>query len=120
MASTKFNASGAVISNGHVTWATSDPKVALVSPAGLVTAVDGGQVKITATSGSATASVDIAVAVGALVTTSGASISVLNSRVSLLVPAQSLSQSATITFAPAPTVPADARMMDGTAVTITR
>jgi len=115
---TPLNASGAVISNGHVTWATSDPKVALVSPAGLVTAVDGGQVKITATSGSATASVDIAVAVGALVTTSGASISVLNSRVSLLVPAQSLSQSATITFAPAPTVPADARMMDGTAVTI--
>jgi hypothetical protein len=115
---TPLNSTGAVISNGRVSWTSSDVKIAIVSPSGLVTAVDGGQATITAASGGATATVTIAVQVGATVSWEGAAITVLNSLVTLVVPPQSVGQATTLVFAPTPTAPANVRMMAGTAVTI--
>lgn len=116
---TPLNASGAVISDGRVTWTSSDARIATVSASGLITGVGGGQVVISAKSGTVTTDVPVAVADGAAVTSAGATITVLNSLVTLVVPPSSVAQSATLIFAPAASVPADPRMMSGTAITIT-
>ena len=52
---------GGVIRDRDVTWTSSDPSVASVSPAGLVTATRGGSVTITATSEAAKATTSITV-----------------------------------------------------------
>ncbi len=53
---------GQVISGAAVTWASSDPGVAAVDSAGLVTAVGDGSAAVTATSGEASGSAQVTVA----------------------------------------------------------
>ncbi len=48
LAATARDGNGNLLTSGAVTWATSDGAVAVVSPAGLVTAVAGGEAVITA------------------------------------------------------------------------
>ena len=55
------DAAGTVISNAVVTWSSSDAAVATVSTTGLLTSVANGVATITATSGSASATVSVAV-----------------------------------------------------------
>ena len=50
-----------VLENEEVTWSSSDPNVATISPAGLVTAVTNGTATITATAGAASGSVNLSV-----------------------------------------------------------
>lgn len=115
---TPLNGSGAVISNGKVQWSSSDQAVATVSPSGLVAAVGGGQATITAKSGSAEASSMVSVYFGAPMGVDGATASVLNNTVTLVVPPQSLQNTTTILFLRTPAPPSDPRLVPGTAVTI--
>ena len=50
-----------ILGNAGVTWSTSDPNVATISPAGLVTAIRNGTAAITAAAGAATGSVSLSV-----------------------------------------------------------
>ena len=50
-----------ILENEEVTWSSSDPNVATISPAGLVTAVTNGTATITATAGAASGSVNLSV-----------------------------------------------------------
>jgi uncharacterized protein YjdB len=69
---------GNTLTGRSVTWSTSDPSVATVSPSGLVTGVDAGSVTITATSEgkTGTATITVMLAPVATVTVSPASFSV--------------------------------------------
>ena len=58
---TVLDGNGQPVSGAVVTWQSSDEAVATVSTQGLVTAVNNGAVRITATSGSATAGIDVTV-----------------------------------------------------------
>lgn len=59
---TAVTSSGATVAGAAVAWVSADPQVASVAPAsGLITAVASGQTRVTATSGSATASVRVEV-----------------------------------------------------------
>ncbi len=58
---TAYDASGAAMSGAAVTWSSSDESVAEVSTTGLVTAVGGGEARITASAGTASASADLTV-----------------------------------------------------------
>lgn len=55
------DAASNVLTGRMVSWATSDPSVATVSPAGLVTAVESGSATLTATSEGRTGSATLAV-----------------------------------------------------------
>ncbi|MHB1194690.1 MAG: Ig-like domain-containing protein [Longimicrobiales bacterium] len=57
-----LDARGSVMPSAVVTWASSNPSVATVGPAGLITAVTNGTARITATSSSASDFVDVTVA----------------------------------------------------------
>ena len=50
-----------ILENEEVTWSSSDPNVATISPAGLVTAVTNGTATITATAGAASGSVNLSI-----------------------------------------------------------
>ena len=50
-----------ILENEEVTWSSSDPNVAAISPAGLVTAVTNGTATITAAAGAASGSVNLSV-----------------------------------------------------------
>ena len=50
-----------ILENEEVTWSSSDPNVATISPAGLVTAVRNGTAAITAAAGAASGSVNLSV-----------------------------------------------------------
>ena len=50
-----------ILENAVVTWSSSDPNVATISPAGLVTAVTNGTATITAAAGAASGSVNLSV-----------------------------------------------------------
>ena len=50
-----------ILENEEVTWSSSDPNVAAISPAGLVTAVTNGTAMITAAAGAASGSVNLSV-----------------------------------------------------------
>ena len=58
---TVLDGNGQPVSGAVVTWQSSDEAVATVSTQGLVTAVNNGSVRITATSGSASAGIDVTV-----------------------------------------------------------
>ena len=59
---TVFDQESKVITGAAVTWTSSNARVAMVSPGGLVTAVSNGTARITATFGFASASVSVSVA----------------------------------------------------------
>ena len=50
-----------ILANAVVTWSSSDPNVATISPAGLVTAIRNGPAAITAAAGAASGSVNLSV-----------------------------------------------------------
>ena len=58
-----YDQSNVVMEGALVTWSTSDESVATVSAGGLVTAVRNGVARITATSGSATSSMEVTVSI---------------------------------------------------------
>jgi Tol biopolymer transport system component/uncharacterized protein YjdB len=71
------DARGATIPDAHVSWTSADARVATVDSAGLVTAVREGEVRITAKSGGASASVMISV-MGKIAFVRGVQIFIMN------------------------------------------
>src|SRR5688500_11807682 len=94
-------------------WSTSDPSIATVA-AGVVTGVAIGAATITASVEGHTASIEVNVREGAVVSSAGASFSVLNSTVSLEIPAGALTQTRNISVAPTSNFPANDRVVAGT------
>ncbi|MEO7501743.1 MAG: Ig-like domain-containing protein, partial [Gemmatimonadaceae bacterium] len=107
------DAGGNTLTNRMSEWSTSNPSIATVA-AGVITGVALGTATITATVEGQSASAEVNVREGAVVSTAGASFSVLNSVVSLDIPAGALSQTRNITIAPAASFPANARVVPGT------
>lgn len=62
LTATVLDQDGEALSGATVTWASLTPAVAVVSPTGLVTSVTNGSAQVTATSGSATGTVNVVVA----------------------------------------------------------
>ena len=97
-----------------ITWSTSDPSTVTVA-AGVLSGVALGTATITATIEGHSASVDVTVKDGAVVSSSGASFSAQNSAVTVSVPAGALTQTRNITVSAASTTPPNDRVMPGTA-----
>ena len=62
LTATVLDQNGRAMTNAAVSWATSDPAVATISTAGLVTAVLNGAATVTATSGAASSAIPVTVA----------------------------------------------------------
>jgi hypothetical protein len=107
------DAGGNTLTNRMSEWSTSDPSVATVA-AGVITGVALGTATITATVEGHSASAEVNVREGAVVSTAGASFSVLNSLVSVDIPAGALTQTRNVTIAPATSFPANDRVVPGT------
>ena len=107
------DAGGRTLTNRMSDWSTSDPSVATVA-AGVITGVALGTATVTATVEGHSTSAEVNVREGAIVSTAGASFSVLNSIVSLDVPAGALTQTRNVTIAPATSFPASERVVPGT------
>ncbi|HYN82575.1 MAG TPA: Ig-like domain-containing protein, partial [Gemmatimonadaceae bacterium] len=107
------DAGGSTLTNRISEWSTSDPSIATVA-AGVVTGVAIGTATITASVEGHTASAEVTVKEGAVVSSAGASFSVLNSTVSLEIPAGALTQTRNISVAPTSNFPANDRVVAGT------
>lgn len=107
------DAAGSTLTNRMTEWSTSDPSTATVA-AGVVTGVALGTATITATIEGHAASVEVNVKEGAVVSSAGASFSVLNSVVSVEIPAGALTQTRNITIAPTSSFPPNDRVVAGT------
>ena len=108
------DAQGNSLTDRIITWSTSDPSKVTVA-AGVVAGVALGTATITATIEGHSASVDVTVKDGAVVSPSGASFSAQSSAVTVAVPAGALTQTRNITVSPAPTTPPNDRLMPSTA-----
>jgi hypothetical protein len=107
------DAGGGTLTNRMSEWSTSDPSIATVA-AGVVTGVAIGTATITASVEGHTASIEVNVREGAVVSSAGASFSVLNSTVSLEIPAGALAQTRNISVAATSNFPANDRVVAGT------
>jgi hypothetical protein len=110
---TAKDAGGNALTDRITEWSSSDATKATVA-AGVVTGVGVGTATITASVEGHTASVEVNVREGAVVSAAGASFSVLNSVVSLEIPAGALSATRNITITPATSFPPNARVVPGT------
>jgi GH35 family endo-1,4-beta-xylanase/uncharacterized protein YjdB len=107
---------GAVVNNPSVTFTSSVDAVARVSASGVVTAVAPGTAIVTATAGTASASATVTVADGGWVTAAGGTISALDGRLQLEVPAGAVSAPTALTVRTLPAPPAHARLLANSAV----
>lgn len=108
------DASGNSLTNREVSWTSSDETKVHVA-AGVVTGVALGTATITATIEGHSASTDVTVQDGAVVSSSGASFSAQSSAVTIVVPPGALTATRNITVAPAANPPPNDRLMPGTA-----
>jgi outer membrane protein assembly factor BamB len=119
LTATPLNASGVVVPNQTVTWRSSAPAVAAVSPGGLVTALAPGGVTITAEGrggGSGTTSLDVRA--GGPLGPDGGTLALLGGAVTVVAPPRGLAQTTTLLVRPAPAPPADPLLVPGTAYEI--
>jgi hypothetical protein len=91
-----------------VTWASSDPALATVSPDGLVSAVAAGSVLITAESDGVTGQAPLAVDEGGVVGPEGGEVRGFDGQVLLTVPAGAVNAPASIYLTRSPSAPLDA------------
>lgn len=108
------DAAGNSLTSRITEWSSSDPSKVTVA-AGVVTGVALGSATVTASVEGHTASMEVKVKDGAVVSASGASFSAQNSLVTLNIPAGALTQTRNITVAPATSTPPNDRLMPGTA-----
>jgi len=108
------DAGGNSLANREIAWTTSDASKVTVT-VGVVTGVALGTATITATIEGHSASTDVTVKEGAVVSTAGASFTAQSSAVSVAVPAGALTATKNITVAPASNPPPNNRLMPGTA-----
>ena len=113
------DAGGKSIPGASVVWKSSDESIATVSTAGVVKGIGLGSVTITATSGTIVGSAQLTVRAGTSMTTDGGVVSALNGAVQLTVPPGALAQAEMMFVSAPPTgLPANARLVPGTAFTI--
>lgn len=112
------DAGGATVANPQIAWSTSASTIATVSGTGRVTAQGPGDARITATSGSASASVDFTVGEGRFIGNSGGTLIALDGAVRLVVPGGAVSTGTAFTAEVAATAPNAPRLIPGTAITI--
>ncbi len=108
------DAGGNSLTDRQISWATSDQTKVSVA-AGVVTGVALGTATITATIEGHSASTDVTVKDGAVVSTAGASFSDQSSAVTIVVPPGALTATRNITVMPAASPPPNDRLMPGTA-----
>lgn len=109
------DAGGAALTGRDVTWTTSQNTVATVSGAGLVTAVAPGTATITAASEGKSGTAQVTVAAGAVVGSTGGTITADNGNVVITVPSGAVNSATAITVAtvaqPAVALPANAQQI---------
>jgi len=108
------DASGNPLTDRIATWSTSDASTVTVA-AGVLTGVAVGTATITATIEGHSASKDVTVKDGAVVSSSGASFSAQSSAVTVVVPPGAITQTRNITVGQAQSAPSNDRLMPGTA-----
>ncbi len=91
---------GVVVSDAPITFSTSDPALATVSGAGVVTAIRAGSVTITASAVQATGKVTLVVAEGGVVGPAGGMLSAKGGAIELVVPAGALTANTAIRLSP--------------------
>lgn len=109
------DANGTALTGRPLTWASTNPAVATVNDAGLVTGVGPGQATVTATSGGQSASAPVDFRVGGALGTEGGSLTLLGGAFTLTVPSGGLTQSAAIMVRAVPTAPSDPRLAENVA-----
>lgn len=107
------DAGGSTLTNRITAWSTSDSSKVTVA-AGVVTGVAIGTATITASIEGHTGSAEVTVKEGAVVSSAGASFSVLNSTVSVEIPPGALTQTRNITIEPSSSFPTNDRVVAGT------
>jgi hypothetical protein len=118
LTATPKDASGNELSGRTVDWSTSNANIAAVSSSGLVSGVALGTATITATAEGKSGSASIAVKDGRAVGSSGATVTGLNGAVTLVIPPGALAQLTNVFIEAAQGLPAEPRLVAGTAVEI--
>ncbi|MEO5590878.1 MAG: hypothetical protein ABIS03_14955, partial [Gemmatimonadaceae bacterium] len=108
------DAKGNTLTDRVVTWSSSDSTKATVA-SGLVMGAGLGAATITASSEGKTSTVEVRIKDGGVVSASGTSFTAQAGAVSVSVPAGAVSQSSSITVAPAANAPPNVRLLPGTA-----
>ena len=114
LGATALNATGGTIANAAITWKTSDALLATVSSGGLVSALDAGQVTVSAKAGNKTASVVLDLRGGGSIGFAGGSLQVLNGAFTLTIPAGALQQTVDFLVRPVPDPAINPRLIAGT------
>jgi adhesin/invasin len=114
LSATPKDAKGNALTDRITTWASSDAgKVSVTS--GLVTGVALGTATITATVDGVSATIDVTVKDGGLIGAAGSTFSAQGGAVSVSAPAGAVTQTSSMTVAPAANAPANPRLLAGTA-----
>lgn len=111
------DAAGNTLTNRTATWASSDPSKVTVA-GGLLTGVAKGSATVTVTVEGRTATAEVEVRDGAVVTPSGASFSAFDGAIAVAVPPGAFTQTRNVTLAPASAPPPNSRLVAGTAFEI--
>ena len=115
---TARDAGGAAVGSASISWTSASNSIATVGADGRVTGVGVGNTTVTARSGSAEATVQVAVSDGAYVTTAGGSFTLLDGKVQLDFPANAVTTPTVFTARVEGAPAAHARLLAGTAVVI--
>ena len=107
------SAAGATIANAALNWSTSNAAAVTVSGAGAIKGVAPGSATITATSGAATATLNVTVDQGGFIGATGGTISAFNGGITLNVPAGALATGTAIRLRGITAPPADPTFVTG-------
>jgi outer membrane protein assembly factor BamB len=118
LTATPVNAGGTALQR-TVTWTSGDTTIAKVSPAGAVSVVGAGIVTVTARADGKEAAATLDARAGGEVGPAGGTLSLLGGRITLAVPAGSLSAPMTVLFRPAIAPLGSPRLAPGTAFEMT-
>lgn len=108
------DAQGATLTDRITTWTSSDESKVTVA-GGLVTGVAIGTATVTASVDGKLATVEVRVKDGAVVDATGKTVSDLTGVLTIVVPANAVSQTTNLSVAPAATAPPSARLLAGSA-----
>ncbi len=119
LGATAVNASGGVVVNQSITWASSATSVATISSTGMLVASDPGVTAISATVAGKVAQFAVEVVLGGTLGVAGGTVSSVARRFELTIPAGFLQQPTRFVVRPTPTIPADPRALPSSTVELT-
>ena len=112
------NASGAVVSNQAIVWASTVPSVATVSASGLLVATGAGAASISASVAGKQALASVSVVIGATIGAAGGTLSAAGGQFQLTIPSGIVSQPTQFIVRPTATPPADPRVLAASAIVL--